>query len=327
MNITSENEHTEVISTTADDFDLREVFTTLWEGKKLIIIISSVFVVSAVIYSLLLPNIYKSTTKLIPVQSDNESGLSSLASRYGGLAAMAGINIDNGDGNSTLHAIELVKSWPYIERFVNEHNLKPLFAGVKGWDPVSDALIYDESVYQTDTSNWLNKSKFFFSEPISAEPSSYEIFELLINEFIQISIDEDTSIISISVRHFSPKIAYQLTNELVDDINEYFRKSDQEKADASIKFLQEKIDTTSNSDLREVFFNMLESQMQTLMLTEVNDQYLFKTLVPAKIAETKRKDSPKRVQIVLIAGLLGFLISSVLLIGRKIKLMQDPKAT
>ena len=43
-----------------DEINLSELFSIVWEKKRLIIIISFIFAVSSVFYSLSLPNIYKS---------------------------------------------------------------------------------------------------------------------------------------------------------------------------------------------------------------------------------------------------------------------------
>jgi LPS O-antigen subunit length determinant protein (WzzB/FepE family) len=42
-----------------DEIDLRELFSVLWVGKKLIVVITAVFAVVSVVYALSLPNEYK----------------------------------------------------------------------------------------------------------------------------------------------------------------------------------------------------------------------------------------------------------------------------
>ena len=58
-----------------DQIDLREIFTVLWTYKIKIIAITTIFAVGSVIFSLSLPNQYKSTALLAPAQSDG-AGLS-----------------------------------------------------------------------------------------------------------------------------------------------------------------------------------------------------------------------------------------------------------
>lgn len=77
---------------------------------------------------------YKSQLLLAPAQSDAKGGLSGLAAQYFGLAAMAGINLGGGDGSRIEQAVELMKSWPFLEAFWQRHNLKPQIMAVKGWN-------------------------------------------------------------------------------------------------------------------------------------------------------------------------------------------------
>lgn len=59
-----------------DEIDLRELFKALWEGKWIVIATTFVIAVSAVLYALSLPNIYKADALLAPAESSNGGGLS-----------------------------------------------------------------------------------------------------------------------------------------------------------------------------------------------------------------------------------------------------------
>ena len=53
---------------------------------------------------------------------------------------------------------------------------------------------------------------------------------------------------------------------------------------------------------------MIEEQTKTLMLAEVSDEYVFKTISPAKVSEEKAKPKPKRALIVMLGGMLAVII-------------------
>ena len=57
-----------------DEIDLRELFYALWEGKWIIVSLTTFVSIVGVIYSLSLPNIYESKALLVPVNSS--SGIS-----------------------------------------------------------------------------------------------------------------------------------------------------------------------------------------------------------------------------------------------------------
>ena len=289
-----------------DEIDLAKLFGVIWEGKVKIILISAIFAIASVFYALSLPNIYTSTLKLVPTNQDSEGGLSSLAAKYGGLASMAGINLGGGsESNSVAHAVELMTSWPYIEAFVKKHDLKETLMATKGWNKDSNELIFDEELYDVKTKTWKTKQPWFSNEDKTAEPTSFETYEKVKKEFLSINFDDELGIFSISVNHYSPNIAYELTGKLKESINEYFRQQDRQEAQASIDFLENKIKSTNNAQMREVFYSMIESHTQKIMMTEVNEEYLLKTLIPAKVAEPKNKSKPKRALIVLLSTLVG----------------------
>ncbi|MUH71352.1 hypothetical protein [Psychrosphaera haliotis] len=113
-----------------------------------------------------------------------------------------------------------------------------------------------------------------------------------------------------------------MANKLKNDINEYFRAQDKKQALDSINFIERKIESTANSQMREVFYNMIESHTQKIMMTEINDEYLLKTLIPAKVSEPTEKSKPKRSIIVIISFILGGILGTVLVL---ISAFRNPK--
>lgn len=290
-----------------EEIDLKELILKLWLKKFQILIVTTVFALTSVIFSLSLPNIYSSNVKLVSTESSGQGGMQSLASKYGGLAAMAGINLGSQDGNSLLHATELVNSWPFMETFVEKYELQPKFMAVTGWDEDSRELIYDESLYDEKAMAWKYDAVSSSGQSISLKPTSFETYQEITKNFIKVTFDEESGIFEVLVNHYSPDVAFEVSQHLVNEINRYFKTQDQKEAEASIAFIQDKIKTTSNTDMLEVFYNMIESHTQTIMLTEVNEEYLIKTLVPAKVAE--QKSSPKRALISIIGTIIGFFIA------------------
>lgn len=291
-----------------ESVDVKALFLLLWNHKVRIAILTFVFGLIAAVYALILPNMYTSTIKLIPAQQDQQNGLSSLASRYGGLAAMAGINLGNGESNSVIHAIELMKSWPYIDDFVNKYHLKAKLMAVDSWDVKTNELVYDDTIYNAKENLWELDNSLFADGTKRTEPTSFETYKEIMKRFLSVKYDEESSILEISFTHYSPFVAYELTNLLASEVNEYFRKKDQEEAIASIAFIEKQIESTSNTQMLEVFYSMIESHTQTMMLAEVNDEYLVKTLIPAKISDPEEKSKPNRVFLVLLGLMLGIMI-------------------
>ncbi|MDZ7925024.1 MAG: hypothetical protein U5M23_13445 [Marinagarivorans sp.] len=152
------------------------------------------------------------------------------------------------------------------------------------------------------TKNWLREP----SPGKQAEPSSYEVYDIF-SKMITASFDDKTSMLNVSVEYYSPEIAKEWVDLLVLKINDAFRVRDVTEAQKNIAYLEDKIQQTSIAEMQKVFYGMVESQMKTLMLAEVDDEYLIKQVVTPQAAE--RKSKPKRSLIVIIAVLLGGVFS------------------
>ena len=123
-----------------DEIDLRELFAVLWAGRKLIAYVTSAFAVIAVIYALMIPNQYKATAVVAPAQSGGSSMLGAMASQFGGLASMAGIELGGGEGGEAQEALEIMQSWGFIETFIEKNNLAVEVFAAEGWDAKNNKL-------------------------------------------------------------------------------------------------------------------------------------------------------------------------------------------
>ncbi|EWH08501.1 chain length determinant protein [Catenovulum agarivorans DS-2] len=283
-----------------DEIDLRELWNVIWAGRIKIVAITAVFAVASVIYALSLPNMYKSEMILAPAQTDGKSGMGALAAQYGGLAAMAGINLEGGGSSQIDQAVELIKSWPFLEKFVDKYNLKPQIMAVERWDQKTGKIIYDNDVFNAETAEWVGDVHIDSGD--TPEPSSFETFRAL-KAMLSVSSDKERGMVLMSVEHYSPQIAYEWVELLKQEINTYYQQQDMAEARKNIDYLQAKIGQTNVTDMHSVFYNMIENQTKTLMLAEVSEQYLLKTVVPAKIAEEKSK--PRRSVICILVSFIG----------------------
>lgn len=280
-----------------DEIDLRELFATLWRGKWLIIATTFIFAAAGVAYALYKPNIYQSNVLLAPTQSEG-GGIAGLAGQLGGLASLAGINLGGGDSNQTVIAKEVLQSRAFLGDFFRRHDLeKPLMA-VEGWNEDIKEWIYDPDVYNPDAGEWLPDD-----DGESQKPTDWEMVERFKEDHLSLSEAKDTGMITVSVKHYSPFAAQQWAQWLVQDINEHMRTQDVEEAEASIAYLQQKLNETNIAGMQQVFYQLIESETRTVMLANAQKEYVFKTVDPAVVPE--EKSEPKRALIAVIATLLG----------------------
>ncbi|MDT0593663.1 Wzz/FepE/Etk N-terminal domain-containing protein [Glaciecola petra] len=284
----------------ADEITLSQMLSILLRKKWWIIVVSFISAVVSIYYALSIPNFYRSEG--VYSISQGTGGAGGLASQYGGLAAIAGINLNAGKSNEIDQAIALVKSWSFSETFITNHALKPYVMGIYKWDEDSREIIWDSDVFDNHSKTWVRETP----PGVPAEPSSFESHKKF-QKFLDVSHDTKTGLIKVSVEHYSPEIAAELVSKLVRDLNSHFQERDIDDAQRNINYLQQKISETNIADMRAVFYGMIEDQTQALMLAEVADEYMLKTVIAPKIAEERSK--PNRALIVIALTVLGSLVS------------------
>lgn len=292
-----------------DEINLLELWNMLWAGKWWVIGITFLFAVIGVVYALSLPNMYTSEGVYAPAK--NQSG-SSLGGQFGGLAAIAGINLGGGESSDVDQAMALVISWPFLEDIVNNNNLAPYVLAVKEWNKKSGELVWDLEIYDVADKKWLAIDS---DEP--AEPTSYDVFDAL-NKMIKVSNDTKTGMVTLSVTHYSPEIAERWVRLLISSLNSHFQNRDVVESKRNVGYLESKIAETSITEMQSVFYDMIESQIQTLMLAEVSEEYLLKEIIPPKIAERKSKPA-KALICILFVFLGGFFSCGLVLIRGMLK--------
>jgi uncharacterized protein involved in exopolysaccharide biosynthesis len=78
--------------------------------------------------------------------------------------------------------------------------------------------------------------------------------------------------------------------------------------------LKQQVANTSLADLQSMFFELIQSQTETVMLAQVRPEYVFKTIDPAVVPEEKSK--PSRALICVLGTLLGGMLGVVIVLIR-----------
>jgi uncharacterized protein involved in exopolysaccharide biosynthesis len=278
--------------------DLAMLFRVLWSGKWLIMGITFFAAATTIVVTLMMPNVYRAEALLAPNQNEGAGRLSSLASQYGGIASLAGINLAGSQDDKTSFGLEVLKSRKFISEFIKRHDLLVPLMASEGWDWKTGELKIDPDYYDTATRRWMRNS----TPPKKPEPSMQEAVKKF-EEGFSVAQDATTGFVTVSVEHYSPKIAKQWVDWIVHDLNSTIMRQDQLEAEQAIQYLNDKVATTSVSELRNVFFNLIEEQTKKVMLAQVSDEYVLRTVDPAIVPEEKIR--PKRALIVIAMTLLG----------------------
>lgn len=293
-----------------DEIDLRELFGALWKGKWIIVATTFVFAVGAVLYALSLPNIYKSDALLAPAESSGGGGLSKMAGQFGGLAALAGVNLGAGESSQTDLAVQVMKSRQFVEAFINKHDLLVPLMAAKDWDLANNKLILDEELYNPNTGEWLREAKGLRG----ATPTAQEAFEVFSKGVLSVSQNKESGLYTVSVKNYSPYVAQQWVNWLIEDINKVMRERTIAEASQNLAYLNTQLQKTAVADMQSTFYKLIEDQTKSLMLAEVQEEFIFKVIDPAVVPELK--EGPKRALICVLGTLLGGMLGVAFVLVR-----------
>jgi len=293
-----------------DEINLYELFKTFWDSKWLISSITIASCIFIVLYSLSIPNVYRSSALVMPAQSQGSSMPGSL-SGLGGLASMAGISIPSGNSNNKEEAIAVLTSHQFLEDFIiNNDILLPLMAS-KGWDAKKNELILNSKIYDIKNKKWAGKT--------NTPPSIQEAVRSFRQIYI-VSENKKNGFVTISIDFYSPYVSKEWIDLIIENINETMRVQAVSMATSSLNYLNEQISKTNISEIKIVLSELAKSETQKIMLSKSSPEYVFKTIDKAFAPEIKI--SPRRSVICIIGALVGFSLSlliSILLRLRKEK--------
>lgn len=303
-----------------DLIDLREIFSVLLQGKWIIVSVTAFVSIIAVIYSLLLPNIYESKALLAPIKES--SGISGALKNYSALAGVAGINLNSSiDGGRTAEAIKKIQSLSFFENnlMINIH--LPDLMAFKSWDSKTNTLNYDEDIYDIINSSWVSDS-FYQNQQM---PSAQESFEVFLKQHLKLSEDIESGFITLSIKHQSPYLAKQWAQLVVDEINHFYRQKDKLESEKTINYLNQQISVTSFSEIKEVLALLVQEEIKKLALIEANPFYVFSFIDPPAVME--EKSQPNRAFICILSALLGGILSIFMVIIRHYSFTVKPNET
>jgi len=289
-------------------FDIFKIIEILKNKRIIIILITFIGTLLGLMISLNLPNTYISKAVLVP---SSQSKTSNVTSQLSGFASLAGVSLPADETNRTDNAIEIIKSFNFFEKYIYENNFFYYLMAADGWDKKTNTLTIDSSMYDQKTKKWISKS----ANNIDGRPSTQEAHQVFLDN-LSISKRKATSIVEISIKHFSPNVAKTFLDQLLIDINETIRESDIQDSIRRLKFLEEEIQKTQLSEVKEQLASLIQTQVQTIMLAKQNPEYVFKVLSTPISPEIK--SGPQRAMIIILCFLLSNILSMIFVIAHHI---------
>jgi uncharacterized protein involved in exopolysaccharide biosynthesis len=301
-----------------DEIDLIELWNTIWAKKWFVIKFSAVFAIVAIIYSLTLDNIYKAQVTMLP--QSKESG----ASKFSGLAALAGIDLSSAATNNEVFYEDVLKSDKVLNKLIS-----------KKWsieETSSDMFLHDFLEMELNESHFSPKEK-----------QKYDLKKYLRSSAISFSSSKENGLMTLSVSMpKDPKLAAELANYLARELHEFNEEYRQEKAVENVNTVKKQLDDAkkelvkaennlknfqkenktflSSPDLQLEFARFQREVLtESTVYTELRKQFELAKIDLEKSKETitvldpaippVEKDEPKRSLIVIVVTMLGGILS------------------
>jgi len=314
MNMKESEENLIIDPYVSDEIDLRELFNVLWTAKKLIIVITAIFAIGSIAYSLSLTNYYKSESLLTARNASETSGLS----QFSGLAAMAGVNLPSSGDDKPVQMVQLIKSRQFVKHLITFEDILPSIMAAKSYDAASQELLFDQKLYDSETKTWKRKPKNG-----SMIPSYLEAHQVYSN-MLSISQDEKTGFIKIIIEHISPVFAKEFLELIIRESNELLRKKDMEESEQGLVYLTSELSKTPFVEIKGSINALIKSQLETKMLAQIHQDYILVEIEPPFIPEKKSK--PSRSLICVLGTMLGGMLSVLIVLIRHYSFAEEEQA-
>jgi len=276
--------------------ELKELFSILWKGKILIIVIAAVFFVVAAIYALSLPNLYRSSTSMSVINMG--AGANTITTQI----SFSGLSVQE-KGVKGPRYVNTVRSRAFFKHLIEvDEDFLPALMAAKRYHKESEKLIYNSDVYDAVNKKWLVEKPHYLD--------AYDFYSGLVN----IVYHQERSIIDISIEHISPVAARDMVESIMYKADQMLRDFDLEASSEALAYLTTAIPKQQQLALRSAMNDMIMNQLETQMMTKIGPTYIIQVVDPPFVP--LYRFAPNRTFISLSAGVVGLIFGIIFILMR-----------
>ncbi|MEM7763633.1 MAG: Wzz/FepE/Etk N-terminal domain-containing protein [Pseudomonadota bacterium] len=270
-------------------YDVGDFIRILWSRKWLIASIAFVVTSVAIAAAFLVQPTYRGEVLMAPVTTDGSAaGLGQIAGQLGGLASLAGIDIQGGDRSEEYLAI--LRSRFFTEAFIHDEVLM-------------DDLFADE--WCAERSDWC--------PDVVDVPTIRDAFERFDKDVRTVVKSTKTGFVRVVIDWHDPETASRWANTMSARLNQVLQARAIEESAHNIEFLNQRLLDTSEVELRDGIYQLIETEMRQLMLASSRSEFGFRIIDPAVASDLDDPYAPKKPIYAFfglcIGGLLGILFA------------------
>jgi len=295
------------------EIDLLRLARVIWKGKKLIIWMVAIITLTTAVASFFMTNIYTAKAVLKPVSpKDNGGRLSSLASQFGGMAALAGIAMPS--PTSSTEIVKLLESNILRKNIIEKYNLLPVLFPDK-WDEEKKA--WKKSGFSLNPLLLIDKIKPDQPNNSKKDPGVPDTWDGIrkLNKNVKIYYNLKEDIITITVNFHDPDMAARIANYFIASANDHISSEAKRIAGINKDYLEKQLQETKDNLVQQKIYSLIAEKIETMMMAEVKESFAFKVLDPPMVPDMK--SSPKRAQMIIIAFIASLLLAVFVIFFRE----------
>lgn len=292
-----------------DEIDLRELFTKLWHGRWVIVLLCCVALVLASFYLHVAARKYTVSMTFKPVI---EEGAGPNLAGLGGLASLAGVSLPQSGSGDFATFRTLLRSEEVAERVIAATELLPAIFKNE-WDA-------QQAQFRKPPRGLLGRSlsglKSILTgdekrDYIAPNPQRLSIF---MDRTLGLSVNNETGFLTVSAESEDPETLVALIVAATEATDQLMKERYIVNAEQTLQFYQSKILTSRSREHREALAKLISAEDQKLMLTSEGRHFVAEPLTRA--TTSMDPTSPKSVLVLALALVLGLFSGAALVVIR-----------
>jgi len=272
------------------DLSLPEALAAITSNKKYPIVGAAIGFVVSIILVLTLRPLYEGQ---VVVAFDGKSGgqLSEIARSFGGIAAIAGINLPTGGDSDRGSAMATLGSYQALASFVE------------------DRKITEDIFRETTRGPWR----------LVAGDQTISTWEAVRRLRKHVSVEElkPSGMIRVKVQWYDPQTAAAWANDFTRHVDSMLRTAALDRSKQRLAFLQREFERVSALVVRDAMSKVIENELRTVAFASADKEFAFRVIDPAIRAE--RPVRPRRALLVAMLTTLGAIAGIVLALAAAVR--------
>ena len=296
--------------TNDDEIDLRELFQSLWAGRRIIALGVVILLFFASVFLWTAERKFTVDYVFKPVSSDNNSPK---LGGLGGLASLAGVSLPTGGSGDFLTFKALLQSEEVAAHLLKDHDLVAQIYGSE-WNGESREFQPPKRSVRAVAIGWIKTLLTGERKADYMPPNAARLSRWLKGAF-SVSEERDTGFLKLSSETPRPDLLVSVMTQATQITDQIIKTRFVETGESTVKFYQRKIATARSREHREALAQLIMQEEQKLMLASNGGFFVVEPLTIPSVS--LQPTSPKSPLVLALSIVLGLFVGAGIVLIRK----------